>query len=1145
MADPGFGKGRPPCAAPPAPPDTYAWPAKSNSSSAGCYHHQKKSEAHVDKWIQNTRVSDWMCPPGGMMTEPCNDTAPCGQPSNYVSDAKIFAPGHGYINGETLTVAGGSGGSAQVQITGVTATGGLKEIAITAPGNYSSDPATPNAPTGGSGSGASISLTFSGRIYSATGIVPYVRFSDSGNTGGIGDLPCPQPPNRCDEAWPSCFGGDLCTCPNPCVSPCDNTPGKPKCNAWLADLQLNTQPVDWSACHVSDARNKISGFNCFQKDVDDKTVDLTVCRKMGFKNIQAWKAWHGKFGYLSHDNPLCRVDLVRSLLIGTANCDGSGSASNPCNPCDIEFEQPVPDNTRYRTERTTCDLTVTGGQFPGGASLWRKVTVNRYSGIKTFTSSPDPDDLWYQYARQFPALEIAACCTGAFCNCIGPCSTGNVAARDYSASIIVGLASYIACQNGVFGCAYDFEVASAGSVITYTAFQTGTSQIYTTMTVDTSTGHLTSDTYHPDGSLEFHTDLTFSDNTHYTHHSYGDGIGSFGGSQVDIVVTGTLSEPYTSNDCDDDWVTLRKTWNLADDLVYPWRRDEFCAVAPVVHYSEPFFGVEPSPTIWPTPADQPTDNNALFYDGTIRGAPLTTPGVDRGYFDFGHKTVKVCCSDTDNVGTYVFAYGAFAGEVNAEDPTDGVIPKCATEWTENYNRSGVIEIGGVASCGGVPYGCSDGFPHGPSMGYPNLLAPFPCNYSPGALPPGAWRFYLPGGVLYGQEWAEIKIPRRSYNFDRPCGDDKFLMDETTVRCVKAGSTMGSMQIDSLTAINSGDQVWVCGVGGVKDGVYTATKTGSTTYSIAGYVDPKPFVSNRNCGTGIIGKLRFPTAPACAGLYNDDQPKGEFVYAAWGMNCRDYQERQRVIDQYATCACPDAQPASTHPIRYNQTQHGMPQYVNAFTATQDCLSFTVCDPQVMAVTSNAYDAVKNPTGENFTNAKIHVPPVLALDGRYGSMQQSAYVQHITDPLWQVPHKPCETFQGNQVPTPCGWVEDSGFCDGDDCVTILGVTSGNKVYPRRPYVENRLTVPSGAQPLPPGIYIGYLTLVQLDTLSVVNGNILVPPAGVGYLDPANSNNHAIPIPQQTPWGIYIREIDCECVNGRFKKDYLAQGVSAQCP
>lgn len=98
-----------------------------------------------------------------------------------------------------------------------------------------------------------------------------------------------------------------------------------------------------------------------------------------------------------------------------------------------------------------------------------------------------------------------------------------------------------------------------------------------------------------------------------------------------------------------------------------------------------------------------------------------------------------------------------------------------------------------------------------------------------AFPKGAWSFYNSlgsVGIVWIQEWAEIKCVWPSYNFSRPCGaSDRALIDQTTATC------------------------------GTDD-------------------NGNPIVTG--------GTARFPSAPDCNpdDPWNDTMPKGGFVYAVW-------------------------------------------------------------------------------------------------------------------------------------------------------------------------------------------------------------------------------------------------------------------------
>src|ERR1041385_3308599 len=87
--------------------------------------------------------------------------------------------------------------------------------------------------------------------------------------------------------------------------------------------------------------------------------------------------------------------------------------------------------------------------------------------------------------------------------------------------------------------------------------------------------------------------------------------------------------------------------------------------------------------------------------------------------------------------------------------------------------------------------------------------------------------------------------------------------------------------------------------------------------------------------------------------------------------------------------------------------------------------------------------------------------------------------MPDPMWERPHKPCAgVFSFDDTHTQGGlWNEDDGTCQEDTIDFDVGFTS--KFYPMRPYVEARCELPAGA-PLPPkGIYLGCLSVAQLNT------------------------------------------------------------------
>jgi len=71
----------------------------------------------------------------------------------------IAGGGAGYTAGDVLTVAGGAGTAATVTVLTVDGSGAILTAAVQTSGYYTANPASPNASTGGTGAGASLTLT--------------------------------------------------------------------------------------------------------------------------------------------------------------------------------------------------------------------------------------------------------------------------------------------------------------------------------------------------------------------------------------------------------------------------------------------------------------------------------------------------------------------------------------------------------------------------------------------------------------------------------------------------------------------------------------------------------------------------------------------------------------------------------------------------------------------------------------------------------------------------------------------------------------------------------------------------------------------------------------------------------------------------
>jgi len=94
----------------------------------------------------------------------------------------------------------------------------------------------------------------------------------------------------------------------------------------------------------------------------------------------------------------------------------------------------------------------------------------------------------------------------------------------------------------------------------------------------------------------------------------------------ELTISFELSDAYTSATVDAEVTALLAWWDLADDATYPWRRDRYTTVAPLVTYDEVPTAVSPAIT-WSTSESEETtctyvDGNAGYYTGAILGKPF-------------------------------------------------------------------------------------------------------------------------------------------------------------------------------------------------------------------------------------------------------------------------------------------------------------------------------------------------------------------------------------------------------------------------------------------------------------------------------------------------------------------------------------------
>ena len=212
-----------------------------------------------------------------------------------------------------------------------------------------------------------------------------------------------------------------------------------------------------------------------------------------------------------------------------------------------------------------------------------------------------------------------------------------------------------------------------------------------------------------------------------------------------------------------------------------------------------------------------TDPNAALYDGAVIGGPSADyPNFNWEYQDWRNVP------DESGDHWYIHDWGQWS---NAS-----VVSPYATAWTNN----------------------GPNFPWGAQ-----------------SLPTGAF-FIGANGVYAKKKWAETKLPTPSFNFGRPWGDDRLLVDERNLACVESfDSGTQVLTVDSIPAgITTSTPVAIVGVDGVGIGSYiVAPYNGSATQL---HITSGPLqypVASDQYGRAYVAPIRFPNCPAIQGRVN--------------------------------------------------------------------------------------------------------------------------------------------------------------------------------------------------------------------------------------------------------------------------------------
>lgn len=409
---------------------------------------------------------------------------------------------------------------------------------------------------------------------------------------------------------------------------------KKKCCPWPIDEkgELN-HAADYSHRWTNDK-------NCYER-IPGESVDFTKCRKLGFKNVQARKIWHGRFGFMSVDN-------------GDWGAECGTVADQPQCDCEYKGYQTTSDKVKYLRCEGTASQTGTGalGGEPNPtttSTASRTAEVDRYSGQVVRTESVGGDD---DGVIALALLGIQAYTPsslwGIYCGKVSSFDTtqltfNNDEDGNYSATgdYIGGGSEHVvvSISVSVSGGTYDFTSTTEGSGV-----GTGVTQ--------RSEEHITMS----NTTVTWHRELELTP-----------GGGTFTLGVEDAIVT--LSEPYTASELVTDLYDLMAEWNMADDTLYPFREDDVLMQGPVVFRDEvpaavvPTLQGPPDPYV---PEANPIDGEV--YSGDILGKP--NPVGYEPHFDWRHLNWAICEDAEPYPQWDVISFGAASPFPHA------------TKWTE-------------------------------------------------------------------------------------------------------------------------------------------------------------------------------------------------------------------------------------------------------------------------------------------------------------------------------------------------------------------------------------------------------------------------------------------------------------------------------
>lgn len=965
-------------------------------------------------------------------------------------------------------------------------------------------------------------------------------------------------------------------------SPCSTQPAG-YCGYWIQGADLNGK----SAQLVQDGVDDIAActaytpidHNCYQQN---GTVNQVLPKLFGAQWVMAQKYWHGAFGWLSND----------------------ACAQDPNIP---------PDQTKYLTFSVGCtwNYSSTGfngdAGFSGNGNYSGSNTVNRLTGIVTNSLSIT------QKAYYGAELVVQNNNGVGFDNGEGGAGTylSNMPpiVSDLGVTAIAPTQHNIAdfyCGNqpvpgtiwsdggayitGIDGSGHGFEifVPVVGDANNWSC--AGNAQCYWNPSNDGVTWVLLGTTSISTTFNRTNTSCTYTINNSIVDYTYS----SFDTQY--LTVTATLSNTYTASQCYTDFQAALNSWNMGDYTISLFRVDEELALAPLCVYDE--YGPTSPVLVWLFTIDDysgslVTDKNGVSpgsngYIITWSQRPWIDPNNYIWKYPYGGYNMPTVPTDFSGGATLITPMRT--GTIIAH-----TLAGCDRHFWFDYVEMQRTFDGTSSSWQAYTHGAFSPAPLPPTTmrwqnkmvsqydaqatGDDGSITPQPGNY------PQAWMSEA-SGILKGAKYVQASQVWQAVNFGRPCGADKYSIDQTTVCCIDTSSA------GSFTVRTTGNATAPLATGGLTAGDYVVAE-GSGIYKIISIkvtspdangnpqwiiavgtiIDTLPpgFVfSQTSDGSSHIGRLRFPTAPGICGRVAITT---SFSHGTLTINSTAAQPYLRIDP-------------TTGVVKVNLYDSNMNEIASALSLTvvsqnQWTTSYGTAIPNAAYMVYQGVNWKLNSTASNYTgvylswtfNQRATEPGYTSPPAWYGvegctavSVNQFTYngsgcpaaiaivpsgspenfaietsftfpstftFDDVFGGFWQAGvfltmpdpfwQAPFKPDCGIVAPDTMTWSEDNGSCEND--ITVVnedGSTSQTSYYPHHPLVEALMSIPIGSS-LPAGLSLTY----------DITKNTLAPPFyphGIPIGD-ASGNYASI----ETDWG--FTGLACGCINasGRFSAFY----------